>query len=51
MKVVCAVVTELIMQLDHKKPLSQGGTDDRWNLQAVCGCCHIMKSRMESRFK
>ena len=45
------VVPEAMMELDHKVPLSQGGTDDRANLQALCACCHAMKSRMESRFK
>jgi len=32
------------VQLDHIKPLSQGGTNDPSNLQALCACCHAAKT-------
>lgn len=32
---------------DHILPKSQGGTDDRSNLQALCGTCHKQKTAAE----
>lgn len=32
------------VQVDHKLPLAQGGTDDQSNLQAICAACHRRKS-------
>jgi len=32
---------------DHKTPVSQGGTDDLANLQAVCKSCHAIKTARE----
>ena len=37
------------MQLDHITPVSQGGTDDLSNLQALCAYCHAIKSAQERR--
>ena len=36
-------------QLDHITPLCEGGTDERANLQALCACCHALKSAAEAR--
>ena len=36
-------------QVDHKKPLSEGGPNEKENLQALCACCHAMKSLAEAR--
>ena len=36
-------------QVDHKKPLSEGGSNEKANLQALCACCHAMKSLAEAR--
>ena len=38
-----------MLDLDHKKPISEGGSDDRTNLQLLCCCCHAFKSRAEQR--
>jgi 5-methylcytosine-specific restriction protein A len=35
-------------EVDHVKPLSQGGTDDQDNLQALCKGCHSAKSAREA---
>jgi 5-methylcytosine-specific restriction protein A len=35
--------------LDHRVAISRGGTDDRSNLQILCGRCHQRKSRGEAR--
>ena len=37
------------VQVDHVVPLCEGGTDDKANLQALCACCHALKSASESR--
>lgn len=34
--------------IDHIKPVSVGGTNDRENLQALCKKCHETKSDVES---
>jgi 5-methylcytosine-specific restriction endonuclease McrA len=31
------------LQIDHKKPVAWGGTDDRRNLQTLCGPCNRAK--------
>lgn len=36
-------------EVDHRVPLSQGGTDDRDNLDPVCADCHREKSARERR--
>jgi hypothetical protein len=35
-------------ELDHIKPVYAGGGDERENLQALCACCHALKSRLEN---
>ncbi len=34
--------------LDHIVPMTQGGTEDRSNLQGLCRQCHALKTRRES---
>ena len=36
-------------QVDHIRPVCEGGSDDRPNLQALCACCHALKSAAEAR--
>jgi len=36
-------------EVDHIKPLSQGGTDDPSNLRAINADCHREKSRREAK--
>lgn len=33
------------MQIDHIVEFSHGGTNDPSNLQALCPCCHAVKTR------
>ena len=35
-------------QIDHIRPLSNGGTNDRENLQALCVSCHQEKTKEEN---
>jgi 5-methylcytosine-specific restriction protein A len=35
-------------QRDHIKPLAEGGTDTRDNVQALCAECHHVKSQQEA---
>ena len=35
--------------LDHIVPLSDGGTNERDNVQALCVACHMDKTARESR--
>ena len=37
---------EDVMEVDHIKPLSQGGRDDMTNLQLLHGHCHDQKKRL-----
>lgn len=37
-------------ELDHIVPLSQGGTHDSTNLQALCRSCHQAKTRREQGY-
>ena len=34
-------------EVDHRLPRSRGGTDDRWNLEGLCGPCHARKTEWE----
>ena len=34
--------------VDHIVPLSQGGTNDRRNMQGLCAPCHRVKSKAEA---
>lgn len=36
-------------QVDHITPQAEGGTDDRVNLQSICGPCHEAKTTEESK--
>ena len=36
-----------MMEVDHKIPIFEGGTNCITNLQAVCACCHRAKSNSE----
>lgn len=38
-------------QVDHKVPISKGGTDTRGNLQGVCEACHDVKTRTDLGLK
>ena len=35
--------------LEHIQPKGDGGTDDKENLQALCACCHALKTADEGR--
>ena len=45
----CAKVLEATYQIDHCKPLWQGGTNEPDNLQALCPNCHAAKTQVEGR--
>ena len=36
-------------QVDHIKPLGEGGSNKKNNLQVLCACCHAIKSHAEAR--
>ncbi len=38
-------------QVDHKIPISQGGTDERPNLQGICDDCHDEKNAKDLGYK
>ena len=37
------------LELDHIRPLAEGGSDHITNLQWLCHTCHLTKTRAESR--
>lgn len=39
--------TAATTEVDHKLPLSEGGTNDRSNMQGLCKPCHDAKSAAE----
>jgi len=43
----CAECDEPSTEVDHILPISEGGTNDIDNLQALCGTCHATKTRNE----
>jgi 5-methylcytosine-specific restriction protein A len=43
-----AGITRLATQLDHIKPLSQGGQESEDNRQGLCDDCHEVKTMLES---
>jgi 5-methylcytosine-specific restriction protein A len=50
----CGRIT-MALEIDHRIPLSQGGSDDESNLQPLC-CdgplsCHRVKSQLEATFQ
>ncbi len=34
------------LQIDHKRPVSKGGTDDESNLWTLCAHCNVSKSNL-----
>lgn len=44
----CGALT-IHLHIDHKVALTQGGTDDDDNLQALCIACNMAKASAESR--
>ena len=40
--------TSASVVVDHIRPLSQGGSDDRANKQGLCGPCHDAKTKAEA---
>jgi diadenosine tetraphosphate (Ap4A) HIT family hydrolase len=45
-------VEERALEVDHIIPRNKGGTDDRWNLQALCYVCNAQKrDRDDTDFK
>jgi 5-methylcytosine-specific restriction enzyme A len=38
-------------QVDHIKPVCEGGTDERDNLQGICEACHEEKTRKDLGIK
>jgi len=41
---LCSHLLDYTYQVDHITPLFKGGTNDRYNLMAVCPHCHAKKS-------
>jgi 5-methylcytosine-specific restriction endonuclease McrA len=37
------------LEIEHIIPLSKGGTNDKTNLQLLCGACHKQKTAAERR--
>ncbi|WP_158857993.1 HNH endonuclease [Streptomyces sp. NRRL B-1347] len=44
---VCRGCGEEASEVDHVRPLWEGGSDDLMNLVAVCKPCHMAKSKAE----
>lgn len=45
---LCDVLLNETYEVDHKIPLWKNGTNDRWNLQALCVSCHSKKTFLEN---
>ena len=43
--------TTAATEVDHIQPLREGGTNDYFNLQAICSRCHKRKTGYERRHK
>ena len=44
----CGSVLSSAFQVDHVRPLWQGGSNDRDNLAALCANCHALKTQREA---
>ena len=44
---VCQSCSQWGKEVDHIKPVQQGGKDDFANLQVLCSECHKKKTRIE----
>lgn len=44
----CLGMLDWAFEVDHRVPLSQGGTNAESNLAACCACCHAKKSIEEA---
>ena len=45
---LCESVLSSAFQVDHVRPLWQGGTNERDNLTALCANCHALKTQQEA---
>ena len=43
----CDTLLDNVAEVDHKTPLSQGGTNDIDNLEILCVLCHALKTQKE----
>ena len=43
----CKSLLDETYELDHVEPLFKGGSNEEFNLQALCKRCHAMKSAVE----
>ena len=49
---ICVVCKDPAKELDHIKPISEGGSRLNWsNLQWLCNYCHKMKTGLQRRNK
>jgi 5-methylcytosine-specific restriction endonuclease McrA len=46
---VCASMLPALWHVDHINPLTDGGGNEERNLQALCACCHRVKTSAEHR--
>jgi 5-methylcytosine-specific restriction protein A len=37
------------LEVDHVVPVAEGGTDEAWNLRAICPPCHKIKTQEEAK--
>ena len=44
----CDAPFDSVVEVDHKIPLSRGGTNDTDNLEILCVRCHALKTQQES---
>ena len=43
----CDCLLPASFQIDHRRPLHKGGSNELSNLSALCGTCHAEKSYLE----
>lgn len=44
---ICTTLLDETYEIDHKIPLFKNGSNERWNLQALCAGCHARKTFRE----